>query len=190
VLISTEHSPSYFDQLTMDKTRSVFIRKLKAADVHRRFSIYSPVTTLGLTIIVHAKLTIIDDRLLRVGSANINNRSMGFDTECDLSMEASEDSASNRAAIGRVRTRLLAHWLGCADRLVDDGVAAHGSVCAAVEALRLTGHNRLRPIPAKPLLPLAALIADYHLGDPVGPDDSWRPWRRQRAIAKAANGLS
>ena len=30
----------------------------------------------------------IDDTLLRIGSANINNRSMGFDTECDLSLEA------------------------------------------------------------------------------------------------------
>jgi phospholipase D1/2 len=31
---------------------------------------------------------IIDDRLLRVGSSNFNNRSMDFDTECDLAVEA------------------------------------------------------------------------------------------------------
>ena len=29
-----------------------------------------------------------DDTLLRIGSANINNRSLGFDTECDMSFEA------------------------------------------------------------------------------------------------------
>ena len=87
VLISTEHSPSYFDQATMDKTRFDFISHLHAADAHGRFRVYSPVTTLGRTIIVHAKLTIIDDTLLRIGSANINNRSMGFDSECDLVLE-------------------------------------------------------------------------------------------------------
>ena len=36
---------------------------------------------------VHAKIMVIDDRLLRVGSSNLNNRSMGFDTECDLAVE-------------------------------------------------------------------------------------------------------
>ena len=113
VLVSTQHSPSYFDQMTMDKTRSNFVRRLKAADVHGRCAIYSPVTTLGRTIIVHAKTAIIDDVLVRIGSANINNRSMGFDTECDLSLEASSATDDpNRAEISAFRTRLReAHWL-------------------------------------------------------------------------------
>ena len=34
----TEHSPSYFDQMTMDKTRSNFVRRLKAADRLPRWS--------------------------------------------------------------------------------------------------------------------------------------------------------
>ena len=42
----------------------------------------------GTPIYVHAKVLTIDDRLLRVGSSNLNNRSMGFDTECDLAIEA------------------------------------------------------------------------------------------------------
>ena len=37
VLVSTEHSPSYFDQLTMDRTRSDLLRRLWAADLHGRF---------------------------------------------------------------------------------------------------------------------------------------------------------
>lgn len=68
ILISTEHSPSYFDQMTMDRTRSTFIQQLKGADTHGRLRVYSPVTTLGRTIIVHAKVTIIDDIHLRIGS--------------------------------------------------------------------------------------------------------------------------
>ena len=39
---------------------------------------------------VHSKVMIVDDRFLRIGSANLNNRSMGTDTECDLAVEANE----------------------------------------------------------------------------------------------------
>ena len=183
ILISTEHSPSYFDQVTMDRTRLRFIQTLMTADRGGRFRIYSPVTALGRTIIVHAKLTIIDDTLLRIGSANINNRSFGFDTECDLSLEASgPGSATNRAQILRFRNQLLAHWLGGPRELLDDAIAKKGGVGPALETLRNSGYCRLRPITPKPLKPLAAFVAAYHLGDPVGPKDSWRPWKRKRAL--------
>ena len=185
ILVSTEHSPSYFDQATMDKTRLVFIKTLEIADRHGRFHAYSPVTTLGRTIIVHAKLTIIDDTLLRIGSSNMNNRSMGFDTECDLSLEAAgAGSATNRAEITRLRNKLLAHWLGCVDQSMEDAIHAAGGVGAALETLRTAGYCRLRPIKSEPLKPLEAFIAAHHLGDPIGPGDSWRPWKR-RAKATA-----
>jgi phosphatidylserine/phosphatidylglycerophosphate/cardiolipin synthase-like enzyme len=184
IIVSTEHSPSYFDQMTMDRTRLKFIQTLKSADRHRRFRAYSPVTTLGRTIIVHAKLTIIDDTLLRIGSANINNRSLGFDTECDLSLAASgASSAANRAEITRLRNKLLAHWLGCVEAPMEAAILRLGSVGAALEELRNSGYCRLRPIEPKPLLPLAAFIAAFHLGDPVGPKDSWRPWKRRKAAS-------
>jgi phosphatidylserine/phosphatidylglycerophosphate/cardiolipin synthase-like enzyme len=190
ILISTEHSPSYFDQMTMDRTRLEFIATLTRADHHGRLRVYSPVTTLGRTIIVHAKLTIIDDILLRIGSANLNNRSLGFDTECDLSLEAAgPGSAANRAEITRLRNKLLAHWLGCVAAPLEQAIAAMGSVGAALESLRMAGYCRLRPIEPAPLNPLAAFVAAYHLGDPVGPDDSWRPWaRRKAAQAEARRG--
>lgn len=184
ILVSTEHAPSYFDRMTMDRTRLEFIKTLKAADKHGRLQVYSPVTTLGRTIIVHAKLTIVDDVLMRIGSANANNRSLGFDTECDLSLEAT--SAENRAEITRLRNKLLAHWLGCVETPLEEAIAATGRVSAALERLRLAGYCRLRPIEPEPLKPLAAFVAAYHLGDPVGPKDSWRPWKRKRAQAAAA----
>ncbi|HEX3917444.1 MAG TPA: phospholipase D-like domain-containing protein [Caulobacteraceae bacterium] len=186
VLIGAEHSPSYFDQATMDKTRVRFIERLKAADAYGRFRAYSPVTTLGRIIIVHAKLTIIDDRLLRIGSANINNRSLGFDTECDMSFEATGPSgAGNRSEIQRLHTRLLAHWLGCEDSIVDDAIRAAGSVGAALEQLRNAGYAKLRPIQLPPVKGLAAVIAAYHFGDPFSPADSARAWRR-KALSRAA----
>jgi len=184
ILISTEHSPSYFDQMTMDRTRLDFIKTLTDADKHDRLQVYSPVTTLGRTIIVHAKLTIIDDALLRIGSANINNRSLGFDTECDLSLQAR--SAQHRAEILRLRNMLLAHWLGCLHEPVDEAIARHGQVGAALEALRAAGYCRLRPIRPEALNPAAAFVSAFHLGDPIGPDDSWRPWKRRRMARREA----
>ncbi|HEX3367634.1 phospholipase D-like domain-containing protein [Phenylobacterium sp.] len=185
VLIGTEHSPSYFDQSTMDRTRVRFIEKLKRADKHGRFQAYSPVTTLGRIIIVHAKLTIIDDRLLRIGSANINNRSLGLDTECDMSFEAAGGPGrGNRAEIEKLRTYLLAHWLGCEDDIMARAIKAAGGVGAGLEVLRNAGYTRLRPIELPPVEGVAAVIATYHLGDPFSPADSWRPWRR-KAISQS-----
>jgi phosphatidylserine/phosphatidylglycerophosphate/cardiolipin synthase-like enzyme len=186
VLIGTEHSPSYFDQMTMDCTRVKFIQRLKRADRFGRFQAYSPVTTLGRIIIVHAKLSIIDDRLLRIGSANINNRSMGFDTECDMSFEATGPTgAGNRAEIARLRTRLLAHWLGCDEAIMEAAIRKTGAVGPALEALRKAGYARLRPIELPPLKPLGEMVAAYHAGDPFSASDSWRPWRRKREAASA-----
>ena len=163
----------------MDRTRLAFIKTLQAADRFGRLQAFSPVTALGLTIIVHAKLTIIDDRLLRIASANMNNRSMGFDTECDLSLEAETARASQ--TIAKARTRLLAHWLGC-DEVVDAASRREQSVTGGIEALRSAGYCRLRPILTAPLSPLAATVARLHPGDPVSSRDSWRPWKRRAAI--------
>lgn len=184
VLISTEHSPSFFDQATMDKTRFDFISHLQAADARGRSRIYSPVTTLGRTIIVHAKLTIIDDALLRISSANINNRSMGFDSECDLALEAGTEA--QQARISDLRIGLLAHWLGCADAVVREALAeAGGRYAAALDALREGGHTRLRPITPGKMNVVSGTVAKHHIGDPVGAGDAWRPWRRRSALRQS-----
>jgi phosphatidylserine/phosphatidylglycerophosphate/cardiolipin synthase-like enzyme len=109
VFISAERSPSWFDRLTMDRTRTLVLRRLHRADVFGRFRAYHPDTSAGRPIIVHAKLTIVDDDLVRIGSANLNNRSCELDTECELAVEA-EDPAT-AGAIGRLRDRLVGHYL-------------------------------------------------------------------------------
>jgi uncharacterized membrane protein YdjX (TVP38/TMEM64 family) len=61
-------------------------------------------------VLVHAKLMIVDDTCLRVGSSNLNNRSMGVDTECDLIVRAATDE--HRKGIRAVLHRLLGEHLG------------------------------------------------------------------------------
>ena len=76
----------------MDAARVRLAQVIGSADPDNRFRIYTPVTEGGDDIYVHAKIMIVDDRILRVGSANLNNRSLGLDSECDLALEADGDS--------------------------------------------------------------------------------------------------
>jgi phospholipase D1/2 len=87
------------------------MHSLAEKDRYGRFRIYTPVSEGGTDIYVHAKVMIVDDRFLRVGSANMNNRSMGLDSECDLTIDGSarEDA---RLKIADLRTDLMAEHLG------------------------------------------------------------------------------
>lgn len=178
VLISTQHSPSWFDQMTMDKTRSAFLKRLEDADCHGRLHVYSPVTANGQIIIVHAKLAVIDSRYVRVGSSNVNNRSEGFDSECDVTFDAGETSPACDC-VSVFRDRLVAHWLGCTEHEVAAAVQATGTLGRAIEALRQAGHRRLEPLKARSHGAFSRFIAEHHLGDPISAADSLRPWRRR-----------
>ena len=72
---------------------------------------------------------------------------MGFDTECDLVLEASgQAEQAARSRITALRTELLAHWLGCSSNVVADALGENdGHVTKTLEALRNAGYTRLRP---------------------------------------------
>jgi phospholipase D1/2 len=122
---------------------------------------------------IHSKIMVVDDRFLRVGSANLNNRSMGADTECDLSIEAASDE--ERAAIVRLRNRLLGEHCGASEEDVAAELARNPSLVALADTLSRNGH-RLTPIDdGKPDRSLMARIAE-RIADPA------RPLRLSRLI--------
>jgi phosphatidylserine/phosphatidylglycerophosphate/cardiolipin synthase-like enzyme len=84
-------------------------------------------------VLIHAKVMIVDDDFLRVGSGNLSNRSMGLDTECDLAIEATD--AATRRTIAGVRARLIGEHLDVTPEQVAEAVAAQGSLIAAIEGL-------------------------------------------------------
>ena len=67
---------------------------------------------------VHSKVMIVDDRFLRIGSANINNRSMGADTECDLAFEATTED--HRDFFCSLRRGLIGHFCGVSEATIAD----------------------------------------------------------------------
>lgn len=185
VLVSTGASPSWFDQLTMDRARSNMLWRLRSADVFGRFRAYYPVTPAGTKIIVHSKTTVIDDTLARVGSANLNNRSGGFDTELELAIEATTDRA--RLNIAAFRDRAIGHFLGYTGDAVGKARQERGGFIAAIDALNREG--RLAPILPMKMTRFGEFIAAYHLGDPVNVSDSWRPGRRRERLYAEARSL-
>lgn len=177
VIVSTGASPSWFDKATMDGARSAVLARLEQADIHNRCSAWTPWTKKGGPIIVHSKVTIIDDRVLRVGSTNLNNRSCGFDTECDVAVELDDETGPQAEFIRSYRARTLSHFLGIEQRLFEAAYAVTGSLGATIEGLN-TG--RLGKLGEEPASRLQKWIADYQMGDPASPEDAWRPWRRGR----------
>lgn len=137
VLILRRLSHGWLEELTMQNLRTHLIERLLAADRHDRFRPYYP-HIAGLDddtcIDVHAKLMIVDDEIVRIGSANLANRSMGLDTECDLSI-AAQGREDVRQSIRALRLRLLAEHLGCSPQDVATAEEAHGSLHAAIEHL-------------------------------------------------------
>lgn len=178
VLVLPVRSPGFFDRLTMDGPRHALLSRLERADRHGRFRAYAPITAGGREIVVHSKVTLIDDRLLRAGSANLSNRSLGFDTECDLALDAEAAGGDARQAIERFLHRVLGHYVKVRPEDVAHALAREGGVAAAIEALQQPHANRMHRLRAHRLDPLRALVARYHLGDPRGTADSFRPWRR------------
>lgn len=180
VVICTQYSPGLLDGLCMDVARDRMIERLRAVDRHGRFHIYAPNTREGRGIIIHSKVSIIDDTFLRIGSCNIANRSMGFDTECDLAFAFSESRADapGRKTIAGFRERLVGHYLDVAPEQVAAETHARGALSAAIAALDKGDGRRLLPLRPRRLGRLGQLISHYHLGDPEAAGDAWRPWRR------------
>jgi uncharacterized membrane protein YdjX (TVP38/TMEM64 family) len=137
VLVTRRLSHGWLEEVTMHVLRTRLLATLCRADAHGRFHAYYPhVDGLaeGTCIDVHSKLMIVDDEWLRIGSANLSNRSMGVDTECDLVVEARGD-ARVRAAVQGLRDRLLAEHLGVPAGHFASVHAGAGSLSAAIASL-------------------------------------------------------
>ncbi len=164
----------WLEASTMGVLRARIHRGLRAADPAGRYQLYCPSHACGDVadgcINVHSKVLIVDDEFLTVGSANLSNRSMHLDTECNLAIEAGGDPHV-RATIAAFRERLLAEHLGVDAGVVRRSSAQTGSLHATIDALgdrRDRWLQRLEPAldPA-----IDALTPDHDVLDPERPLD-------------------
>jgi phosphatidylserine/phosphatidylglycerophosphate/cardiolipin synthase-like enzyme/uncharacterized membrane protein YdjX (TVP38/TMEM64 family) len=173
VLITRLLSHGWLEEATMHVLRTRLIKHLREADRGGRFHVCYPYVdglAEGTCIDVHSKLMIADNEWLRIGSANLSNRSMGVDTECDIVIEA-RGEAPVAAAIRGFRDRILGEHLGAEPAAVGAAIDRTGSLRGAIAALAEPSRS-LRPLDELPewsdTAVQAASIAD--LEQPVSLD--------------------
>ncbi|RIY02442.1 phospholipase [Aureimonas flava] len=171
VVVNPDTADGWLEAKAMDSARIRLMRLLKRADRFDRFRIRFPVNAAGSPIYVHAKVMVADDRLLKLGSANLNNRSMGYDTECDLLIEARPGDEDTRRAILAKRDGLLAEHLGVSMETLGRALERHrGRLAGVVDEL---GEARLKPLPLRPLTVDEEMLAESDMADPERPV-GWR----------------
>lgn len=175
----------------MDSARARLMKALMGLDRHDRFRMYHPFTAGGEPIYVHAKIMVVDGKSVRVGSANLNNRSMRLDSECDVVMPVRlEDSDAVATMATTLRDGLLAEHLGSDAANVRGAIARFCGLIAAIEGLRGAGRT-LRPYQLPDLGASAKWLADSELLDPEGPEEMFEPLTgrglfRRRALRRSA----
>lgn len=169
VIVLPGKACGWLEQATMDTLRNRAVGRLREADRFGRLRILTPVSDelRDTTMTVHAKVMIVDNRIGRIGSANLSRRSMNLDTECDLAF--ADESAAAELCADLLSEHLGADVEAVAARLADDGLIATLD--------RFAGNaRRLEPLKIdsgaieKALLEPVAKVAD--LEEPiVRPDD-------------------
>lgn len=172
VIILPKSNTGWLEQNTMGRLRRGLLQSLRENDRYGRLGVYYPIVqdneTQGqIEVRIHSKVMIVDDRFVRVGSANLNNRSMGLDTECDLAIECvtGEPGATGCTTL---RNRLLAEHLGATQAQVEAAVAAGPSLLKAIEKLRGNAHT-LEELMEAPLDEEDLNLPEIDLIDPERP---------------------
>ena len=113
VLVLPATESGWMEQGSMGLLRQEALAHLRRQDTRARLRLVSPVVSAGAesrAVAVHAKVLVVDEHILKVGSANFSNRSLGLDSECDLVVDVREQAGV--AFVARVRDRLLGEHLG------------------------------------------------------------------------------
>ena len=188
VVINPQAAFSTLEDRAMHTLRGRMIERLEAADPGGRFRIFYPANADGEPIYVHAKVLVADERHLHIGSSNVDDRSMGFDTECDVAFDA--DRAEIAQAIAAFRLKLLAEHMGTTPEAVSRAWAEAGSMIGAIEALNPPEGRGLREIERMPEGLIGRVLADTRLLDtrfrPGQPTASGRGLRPRHLAAGAA----
>jgi phospholipase D1/2 len=177
LIVTPKAHSSWLESQAMRGGRGSFIGPFVSAGVTDRLRILYPQSRgrqSSSAVMVHSKVMIVDDDFLRVGSANINNRSMGADTECDLAFEAG--SEHHRDFIRSLRRRLIGHFCGLrADTIADN----EGDLLGFIDRHAASGAS-------KALLPIdrdsAPLRAVTDIIQPIA--DPKRPLNLQRTARR------
>lgn len=187
VLVGPEKADGWLEQKAMDGARVELVRAISEHDHKGRFTFYIPRTKGGEAIYVHAKLMIVDDRILRIGSANMNNRSLGLDSECDTFIDC--DREGNESAcdtIKALRASLLAEHIGLSPERVTQLLDAGATMRDVIEAEPGNGPT-LQRLELPELDEADKIIAENAALDPENPDEMFEPFSSPGLFSRVRN---
>jgi phospholipase D1/2 len=168
LIVCPERHDSWLEAHIMRVGRTAFAKILREVGGDRVLLVYPQVESDGCkkNTMVHAKVMIVDDCILRVGSANLNNRSLGIDSECDLVVVARDDDM--RRAIVRQRNRLLGDHCGVTpDKVAAAFARSGGSLIAVAQSLSGGGHKLVPVVDVSSGSEAVALV--QNVADPERP---------------------
>lgn len=175
-VISPAEQSGWLESSTMGVLRARMHHRLHEADNSDRYRMYCPTYECeegtGPCINVHSKVLVVDDEFVTIGSANLSNRSLGLDTECNIAVE-SAGRRDVREAIAGLRARLLAEHLDTTDDAVRAEMTSHGGLHEVIRSLSHGRRRRLQPIDPAVDAAVDALVPDHDVLDPespLGPD--------------------
>ncbi|MFO1070730.1 MAG: VTT domain-containing protein [Geminicoccaceae bacterium] len=163
VIVTPKACEGVVETVAMDIGRARFLRAIRRAAGRDRRRVFCLRTGERADVNVHAKLMIVDDRLVTVGSANLANRSMGLDSECNLAVEAPGGSP----AIRRLRARLLAEHLQRDEAEVLAGLERHGG--RSLPVIEALGPGRLRDLRLELPAAVRSFAGAARIADPDAP---------------------
>ena len=176
VVINPVKAQGWLEPIAMDTARARLVAELKKRDRHGRFRIYHPVTERGAAIYCHAKVTVIDEAAVRIGSSNFNNRSLRLDTECDVTITEEPET------IAAIRADLLAEHLGADPADVAARIERDGLI-ATIEDLRGQGRT-LIPYEIDDLTGVEKWLADNEVLDPEGPAEMFESFAKRGLLRR------
>jgi phospholipase D1/2 len=154
VMVLAKDANAFFEKISIGLMQAKLIARLKelASEMGHKVGIYYPacVDADGQEVptYIHSKLFLVDDRFLSVGSANMNNRSMGLDTEINVAWETATEECGMTESIRRIRVDLLAEHTGARDSASVRELTATKGLVDYLERLAGSGSSRLRRHPS------------------------------------------
>jgi uncharacterized membrane protein YdjX (TVP38/TMEM64 family) len=111
----------------------------------------------------------VDNQLMTLGSANLSNRSMGLDSECNLVVE-SNGGGRIADAIDRMRRRMLAEHLGVSIDRLSTTLDKTGSLIKTIDSLNGSKRRLMKlEINREPPIDGAEVVPERDLLDPEEP---------------------
>ncbi len=186
LIINPLHADGWLEQQAMDSARARLVRSIGDMDVRGRFHVYNPFTG-DTPIYVHAKIMIVDDEIVRIGSANMNNRSMGLDSECDVFIDAARPGNGHAAdGIANLRHSLLAEHCGLDEAEVPHLLEHYGSMASMIRHCPKNS-RQLRRYELPELNDAERAVADNAMLDPERPDEMFEmPEKRTGLFRKGS----